>query len=58
MILDAIVAAIIFKVFGQQGLWVLAITCCVNFLRMSGRLKVIFDTIDDVQMEIKEEEEK
>ena len=27
LIIDALVAGLIFKIFGEQGLWILAITC-------------------------------
>ena len=38
MIFDAIVAAIIFKLFGEQGLWVLGITCIITVLRTAGNI--------------------
>lgn len=33
MLFDAIVAVIIFKLFGEQGLWILGTTCIVTVLR-------------------------
>ena len=57
LIFDALVAGLIFKMFGEQGLWILAITCCVNFLRLSGRLNCIFRILEDGMIEIEEEEE-
>lgn len=33
MLFDAIVAVIIFKLFGEQGLWVLGTTCIITVLR-------------------------
>lgn len=33
LIFDAAVACLIFKIFGEQGLWALAITCMVTILR-------------------------
>lgn len=56
LIFDALVAGLIFKIFGEQGLWVLAITCGVTFLRLSGRLGWIFSVIENSLIEIEEEE--
>ena len=58
LIIDALVAGLIFKIFGEQGLWVLAITCCVTFLRLSGRLGWIFNVLENGLIEIEEEEEQ
>ena len=58
LILDALVAGFIFKIFGEQGLWVLAITCGVTFLRLSGRLGWIFNAVENSLIEIEEEEEQ
>jgi hypothetical protein len=33
MIFDALAALLIFKIFGEQGLWVLGMTCAVTVLR-------------------------
>lgn len=57
ILFDAIVAWVIFKIFGVQGLWVLAITCGVTFLRLSGRLGWIFNAVENSLIEIEEEEE-
>lgn len=57
LIIDALVAGLIFKIFGEQGLWILAITCGVTFLRLSGRLNCIFRILEDGMIEIEEEEE-
>lgn len=57
LIIDALVAGLIFKIFGEQGLWVLAITCGVTFLRLSGRLGWIFNVVENSLIEIEEEEE-
>lgn len=57
LILDALVAGLIFKIFGEQGLLILAITCGVTFLRLSGRLGWIFNAIENDLIEIEEEEE-
>ena len=56
LIIDALVAGLIFKIFGEQGLWILAITCGVTFLRLSGRLNYIFRILEDGIIEIEEEE--
>lgn len=56
MIFDALAALLIFKIFGEQGLWVLAITCCVTFLRLSGRLGWIFNVLENSLIEVEEEE--
>ena len=56
LIIDALVAGLIFKIFGEQGLWILAITCGVTFLRLSGRLGWIFNVIENSLIEIEEEE--
>ena len=57
MIFDALAALLIFKIFGEQGLWVLVITCCVTFLRLSGRLGWIFNAVENSLIEIEEEEQ-
>lgn len=58
ILIDALVAGLIFKIFGEQGLWVLAITCGVTFLRLSGRLGWIFNAVENSLIEIEEEEEQ
>lgn len=58
LIIDALVAGLIFKIFGEQGLWILAITCGVTFLRLSGRLGWIFNAVENSLIEIEEEEEQ
>ena len=57
ILFDAIVAWVIFKIFGVQGLWVLAITCGVTFLRLSGRFGWIFSVIENSLIEVEKEEE-
>ena len=57
LIIDALVAGLIFKIFGEQGLWILAITCGVTFLRLSGRLGWIFNAVENSLIEVEEEEE-
>ena len=56
ILFDAIIAWVIFKIFGVQGLWVLAITCGITFLRLSGRLGWIFAVIENSLIEVEEEE--
>lgn len=58
LIFDAIIAGLIFKLFGEQGAWVLIITCCVAFLRMSGTVTGIFNSVVESLIEIEDEEEK
>lgn len=38
MIFDVVVAVIIFKLFGEQGLWVLGTTCIITVLRTAGNI--------------------
>ena len=45
LIFDAVVACLIFKIFGEQGLWVLAITCMVTVLRTSTNINSFFNGI-------------
>ena len=56
LIIDALVAGLIFKIFGEKGLWILAITCGVTFLRLSGRLGWIFNVLENSLIEVEEEE--
>ena len=58
ILLDALVAGLIFKIFGEQCLWVLAITCGVTFLRLSRRFGWIFNAVENSLIEIEEEEEQ
>ena len=57
ILFDAIVAWVIFKIFGVDGAWILAITCGVTFLRLSGRLGWIFAVIENSLIEVEKEEE-
>lgn len=34
IILDAVFAFILYKIFGESALWILGITCLVSFLRV------------------------
>lgn len=41
MIFDAIVAVIIFKLFGEQGLWILGTTCVITVLRTARNINEV-----------------
>ena len=41
LIIDALVAGLIFKIFGEQGLWILAITCGVTVLRTAHNINEV-----------------
>ena len=41
MIFDAIVAFVIFKVFGEQGLWVLAMWCGVTIIKTAHNINEV-----------------
>lgn len=56
ILFDAIVAWVIFKIFGVDGAWILGITCCVTFLRLSGRLGWILTLIENGLIGMKEED--
>ena len=56
ILFDAIVAWVIFKLFGVDGAWVLGITCGVTFLRLSGRLNCIFRFLENGIIEIEKED--
>ena len=38
VILDALFALLLFKLFGVNALYILGITCCVSFLRSWGKV--------------------
>lgn len=38
IILDALFAIILFKIFGESALYILGIICCVSFLRNWGKV--------------------
>lgn len=42
VILDALFALLLFKLFGVNALYILAITCCVSFLRNWGKVGFVF----------------
>ena len=41
MIFDALAALLIFKIFGEQGLWVLGIWCGVTVIRTANNINEI-----------------
>lgn len=47
VILDALFAALLFKLFGVNALYILAITCCVSFLRSWGKVGFVFGIYKD-----------
>ena len=53
MIFDAIAALIIFKLFGEQGLWVLGIWCGVTVIRTAHNINEVIGCLL-----VNEEEEK
>ena len=60
IILDAIVAGLLFKIFDKDALTVLMLVCCVNYLRQSGFIAYTLSSIEDnitKHDEFEEEEE-
>ena len=55
MIFDALVAVIIFKLFGEQGLWVLGIWCGVTVIRTAYNINEFLGCLANYS---EEEEEK
>lgn len=47
VILDALFALLLFKLFGVNALYILAITCCVSFLRNWGKVGFVFGMYED-----------
>lgn len=58
IIFDAVVAGLIFKIFGEQGLWVLAITCMVTVIRTSTNINNFFKGMIEYALEMFDEEEE
>lgn len=48
IILDALFAFILYKFFGEGALYILAITCCVSFLRHWGKIGFVVGIYEDV----------
>ena len=51
VILDALFALLLFKLFGVNALYILAITCCVSFLRNWGKVGYVAGVYQDVLKE-------
>ena len=51
VILDALFALLLFKLFGVNALYILGITCCVSFLRNWGKVGYVAGVYQDVQKE-------
>lgn len=51
VILDALFALLLFKLFGANALYILAITCCVSFLRNWGKVGYVAGVYQDVLKE-------
>ena len=47
VILDALFAALLFKLFGVNALYILGITCCVSFLRSWGKVGFVAGVYTD-----------
>ena len=58
IIFDAVVAGLIFKIFREQGLWVLAITCMVTVIRTSTNFNNFFKGMIEYALEMFNEEEE
>lgn len=51
LILDALFALLLFKLFGVNALYILGITCCVSFLRNWGKVGYVAGIYQDVLKE-------
>ena len=51
LILDALFALLLFKLFGANALYILGITCCVSFLRNWGKVGYVAGVYQDVLKE-------
>ena len=51
VILDALFALLLFKLFGVNALYILGITCCVSFLRNWGKVGYVAGVYQDVLKE-------
>lgn len=60
LILDALFALLLFKIWGIEALYVLAITACVSFLRLWGRMGFVAHVYRQYMIEelLKPKEEK
>lgn len=55
MIFDALAALLIFKIFGEQGLWVLGIWCGVTVIRTAHNINEIIGCMFNYSEEEEEE---
>ena len=51
LILDALFALLLFKLFGVNALYILGITCCVSFLRNWRKVGYVAGVYQDVHKE-------
>lgn len=51
VILDALFALLLFKLFGVNALYILGITCCVSFLRNWGKVGYVAGIYQDILKE-------
>ena len=51
IILDSLFALLLFKLFGQDALYILGIVCCVSFLRNWGKVGFVAGIYQDVLIE-------
>ena len=51
IILDSLFALLLFKLFGQDALYILGIVCCVSFLRNWGKVGFVAGIYRDVLIE-------
>ena len=51
IILDSLFALLLFKLFGQDALYILGIVCCVSFLRHWGIVGFVAGIYQDVLIE-------
>ena len=51
VILDALFALLLFKLFGVNALYILGITCCVSFIRNWGKVGYVAGVYQDVLKE-------
>ena len=48
LIMDALFALFLFKLFGVDALYILGIICCVSFLRLWGKVGFVASVYEDV----------
>lgn len=57
LILDALFALLLFKLFGVNALYILGITCCVSFLRNWGKVGFVAGIYEDAIIQQTQQEE-